>query len=101
MRNHRVLSIFWFTIACGGEELSDRGATNDALGEAILPGSVRGADFNGDGYADSALGIPGATVLTHANAGSVQMLYGGPSGLRELGGLDNVVTAPQAATGAR
>ncbi|MEU2783273.1 FG-GAP-like repeat-containing protein [Streptomyces sp. NPDC007110] len=38
-------------------------------------------DFNGDGYADLAVGAPGTTVNTQARAGSVSVLYGSASGL--------------------
>ncbi|MEU1012141.1 FG-GAP-like repeat-containing protein [Streptomyces sp. NPDC005890] len=38
-------------------------------------------DFNGDGYADLAVGAPNATVGGQARAGYVAVLYGGPHGL--------------------
>ncbi|MFF5534897.1 FG-GAP-like repeat-containing protein [Streptomyces cinerochromogenes] len=38
-------------------------------------------DFNGDGYADLAIGAPNATVGGQARAGYVTVLYGGPHGL--------------------
>ncbi|QTE00360.1 FG-GAP-like repeat-containing protein [Streptomyces cyanogenus] len=38
-------------------------------------------DFNGDGYADLAIGAPNATVGGQARAGYVAVLYGGPHGL--------------------
>lgn len=52
-------------------------------------GAVRKqADFNGDGYADLAIGSPGETydvawiaTLTCYNAGSVNVVYGAPGGL--------------------
>ncbi|MFJ7335452.1 hypothetical protein ACIQU3_11740 [Streptomyces sp. NPDC101110] len=37
-------------------------------------------DFNGDGYADLAIGAPGATVAGQARAGAVSVVYGSTSG---------------------
>ncbi|MFJ9725197.1 FG-GAP and VCBS repeat-containing protein [Streptomyces sp. NPDC101209] len=48
--------------------------------EAATPTPVRN-DFNGDGYADLAIGAVKATVAGHAGAGYVAVLYGGPHGL--------------------
>ncbi|MFI2211942.1 FG-GAP-like repeat-containing protein [Streptomyces sp. NPDC020141] len=39
-------------------------------------------DFNGDGYEDLAVGVPGAEVGGGANAGLVSVVYGSASGLR-------------------
>ncbi|MFJ7151937.1 FG-GAP-like repeat-containing protein [Streptomyces sp. NPDC100445] len=38
-------------------------------------------DFNGDGYADLAVGAPNATVSGRTAAGYVSVMYGGPHGL--------------------
>ncbi|GGY11898.1 FG-GAP-like repeat-containing protein [Streptomyces djakartensis] len=38
-------------------------------------------DFNGDGYADLAIGAPGTTVNGQRSAGAVSVLYGSSSGL--------------------
>jgi hypothetical protein len=56
---------------------------------ALLPGATAGAtpkaalpsDFNGDGYADLAIGVPDEDVGTRQNAGSVNVLYGSSTGL--------------------
>ncbi|MFE9565859.1 integrin alpha pat-2 [Streptomyces sp. NPDC006487] len=40
------------------------------------------ADFNGDGYADLAIGAPRATVNGLKGAGLVSVVYGSPTGLR-------------------
>ncbi|MDC2955379.1 FG-GAP-like repeat-containing protein [Streptomyces gilvifuscus] len=48
--------------------------------EAATPAPVEN-DFNGDGYADLAIGAPKATVSGHAGAGYVAVVYGGPHGL--------------------
>jgi len=42
-------------------------------------------DFNGDGYPDEAIGVPGRTVDGKIAAGSVRILYGGPHGLTTKG----------------
>lgn len=39
------------------------------------------SDFNGDGYADLAIGVPGDKVSGHWGAGAVNVLYGSASGL--------------------
>ncbi|WP_030682637.1 FG-GAP and VCBS repeat-containing protein [Streptomyces sp. NRRL B-1347] len=43
------------------------------------------ADFNGDGYADLAVGVPGATVGGKAKAGYVNVVWGGKNGLGKHG----------------
>ena len=50
-------------------------------------GSLSVGDFNGDNYADLAIGVPGEDVGTIQDAGSVNVLYGSGDGLQ--------VTAPQ------
>jgi len=52
----------------------------DFFGDALAPG-----DFNGDGFADLAVGAPGESVGTLAFAGAVNVLYGSPSGLTATG----------------
>ena len=42
-------------------------------------------DFNGDGYADLATGVPGESIGRVANAGAVQVIYGSPKGLTSAG----------------
>lgn len=43
--------------------------------------SVAAGDFNSDGYADVAIGVPDEDIGTVADAGAVNVLYGSPSGL--------------------
>ncbi|HBB34412.1 MAG TPA: hypothetical protein DDZ80_24050 [Cyanobacteria bacterium UBA8803] len=54
--------------------------TDDLLGTALMA-----ADFNGDGYSDLAIGVPGQLVGTQAEAGQVQILYGSTQGLTATG----------------
>ena len=46
-------------------------ATDDHFGAAVATG-----DFNGDGFADLAIGIPGENVGNEIDAGAVEILYG-------------------------
>ena len=43
------------------------------------------SDFNGDGFADVATGLPGRTVAGVQDAGAVRVFYGGPSGIAASG----------------
>ncbi|TAH34961.1 MAG: hypothetical protein EYC70_14285 [Planctomycetota bacterium] len=47
---------------------------------AILAAGGRAQDFNGDGYADLAVGVPNEDGAA-PNCGAVHVLYGGPGGL--------------------
>jgi FG-GAP repeat len=51
-----------------------------AVIHAALP-----SDFNGDGYADLAIGVPFESVGDHQHAGAVNVLYGSTTGLRAAG----------------
>ena len=53
---------------------------NDQFGTQLVA-----ADFDGDGYADLAIGVPGESLGDVVGAGIVQILFGGPSGLAESG----------------
>ncbi|MGC9358454.1 MAG: FG-GAP repeat protein, partial [Anaerolineae bacterium] len=51
-----------------------------------IPGTLLGytppdADFNGDGFADVAIGVPGEGVSGYSDAGAVNVIYGTESGL--------------------
>ncbi len=54
--------------------------TGDHFGQALATG-----DFNGDGFADLAIGVPYEDVDGISNAGAVNVLYGSISGLRSDG----------------
>lgn len=45
------------------------------------------SDFNGDGYADLAVGMPDATVNGKAKAGYVNLVWGGAKGLGGYGSI--------------
>jgi hypothetical protein len=55
--------------------LSLAGAIPEAVADAPK------TDFNGDGYADLAIGVPGEDINGKADAGSVNIIYGSGSGL--------------------
>jgi len=59
--------------------LGDCGS-GDRFGSAAAVG-----DFNDDGFADLAVGVPGETVNGDAGAGSVHVYYGSRAGLRLIG----------------
>lgn len=52
----------------------------DAFGASVASG-----DFDNDGFDDLAIGVPGDIVAGHAEAGSVNVLYGSASGLAATG----------------
>lgn len=52
-----------------------------ALDAAWAAGPAQPYDFNGDGYADRAIGVPGDRVGRHDGAGAVNVLYGSKNGL--------------------
>src|SRR5438105_1498556 len=43
------------------------------------------ADFNGDGFGDLAVGVPGKDVKGHPDAGAVNVIYGSANGLTATG----------------
>lgn len=55
-------------------------AANDHFASAVASG-----DFNGDGYADLALGIPDKSISGLASAGAVNVYYGSSGGLSSSG----------------
>jgi hypothetical protein len=57
--------------------VEDQTETLDEFGTALSR-----ADFDGDGYLDLAIGVPGEMLTEDGgNAGAVTLLYGGPAGL--------------------
>ncbi len=57
-------------------DLGDSANSGDAFGEVLATG-----DFDGDGYDDLAIGIPGEDIDGESNVGAVQILYGSSSRL--------------------
>ena len=53
---------------------------NDRFGAALAAG-----DFDGDGFTDVAIGVPGESIGTIADAGAVNVIYGSASGLTSVG----------------
>ncbi|MER5946051.1 integrin-like protein [Streptomyces sp. NPDC001904] len=54
---------------------------------AAAPTARATVDFNGDGYADAAVGVLDGTVNGLRSAGYVHVLFGGPNGLGSRGAL--------------
>ncbi len=66
-------------LASVGVPLLDAPSARAAGPAPVAPGSARG-DFNNDGFADLAVGVPLETAVFNMQ-GAVQIIYGGPSGL--------------------
>jgi hypothetical protein len=62
--------------------ISDSAETSDLFGQAITVG-----DFDGDGYDDAVVGIPGEDVGTVLDAGAIEYLRGSSTGLTTSGQL--------------
>ncbi|HEV7625342.1 MAG TPA: FG-GAP repeat protein [Streptomyces sp.] len=53
------------------------------------------SDFNGDGYADSAVGVPDGTIGGQAKAGYVNVVWGGPKGVGAHGSIRVTQATPE------
>ncbi len=64
------------------ESIKGAPETSDVLGSALAAG-----DFNGDEYADLAIGVPGEDIVdnTRENGGAVNVIYGSAAGLTAAG----------------
>jgi hypothetical protein len=60
----------------GAPDVGDAAATGERFGYTMAAG-----DFNGDGYDDLAVGVPGQTVGFDIGAGAVHVFYGSRQGL--------------------
>lgn len=63
------------------DEVQDGSELNDQFGTAVAAG-----DFNGDGFADLAVGSPFDDVGSIRSAGQVNVIYGSPNGLSPTAG---------------
>jgi hypothetical protein len=60
--------------------ISGSGETGDKLGAAVAVG-----DFDGDGYVDLAIGVPGEDLAGFTDAGAIHVIYGTANGLTATG----------------
>ncbi|MEI5102684.1 FG-GAP repeat protein [Streptomyces sp. PmtG] len=63
-------------------------------GAAAAPRATT-SDFNGDGYADLAVGVPDGTVDGKAKAGYVNVVWGGPRGVGAHGSIRVTQATPE------
>ncbi|MFD0412306.1 FG-GAP repeat protein [Streptomyces sp. NPDC127108] len=73
-----------------------------ATAGVVLPAGAAAAaprtatsDFNGDGYADLAVGVPDGTVGGKAKAGYVNVVWGGPKGVGAHGSIRVTQATPE------
>lgn len=78
---------FW-SQSSGG--INDEPEADDGFGNAIAYG-----DFNGDGYDDLGIGIPGEDVGTARDSGAVAVIYGSSAGLKASAASDGSGRADQ------
>ena len=85
---HVVYGIHGQGLAAPGNQLWHQGSPGiDGAVEShdIFGLSVCAGDFNGDGFDDLAVGVPGEAIADVNDAGAVNILYGGPAGLSAVG----------------
>src|SRR5207249_3936432 len=68
-----IANQIWFQDKGSIEDISESG---DNFGSSLAVG-----DFNGDGYADLAIGVPNEDIGTKVDAGLVNVIYGSALGL--------------------
>jgi hypothetical protein len=56
-----------------------------ARASAAVGGCAGGEDYNGDGFADLAIGVSAEDIGALEEAGAVQVIYGGPGGVSSAG----------------
>ena len=64
-------------------------------GATAAPPHAATSDFNGDGYADVAVGVPDGTVGGQAKAGYVNVVWGGPKGVGAHGSIRVTQATPE------
>jgi FG-GAP repeat len=84
MAMRRVSVAFLLLVATASWPAGAAFAHSSMAARAAAVASLR-ADFNGDGIADLAVGVPAESVGTIALAGAVNVLYGSPGGLTGVG----------------
>jgi hypothetical protein len=95
LEDHNAVNAGWVTVIPGHADGAVAGVriftqdtrgvpeaqeAGDRFGQALATG-----DFNADGFADLAIGVPGESVGAIAGAGAVNVLYGGLNGLVTAG----------------
>ncbi len=99
---YRAGSIF---VVSGADAFADSGAhfnqgtggmAGAAEAEDSFGYSLAAGDFNGDGFADVAIGVPGEDLGAVADAGCVQIMYGSAVGLGSSG--NHILTQDQLGT---
>ncbi|WJV44151.1 FG-GAP repeat protein [Streptomyces flavofungini] len=71
------------------------GAVLPTGGAATAAPRTATSDFNGDGYADLAVGVPDGTVGGEAEAGYVNVVWGGPKGVGAHGSIRVTQATPE------
>jgi hypothetical protein len=71
--------------SAGGFTQNSAGVNGAAEARDQFGAALAIADFDGDGHDDLAIGVPGESIAGQANAGAVNILYGGSRGLRTAG----------------
>ncbi|MEU6994073.1 FG-GAP-like repeat-containing protein [Streptomyces sp. NPDC046465] len=87
--NRRIL-----TYAIAAAAAATTGLVMPAGASAAAPRPAT-SDFNGDGYADVAVGVPDGTVGGLAKAGYVNVVWGGPRGLGAHGSVRVTQATPE------
>ncbi|GAA0433470.1 hypothetical protein Acor_07590 [Acrocarpospora corrugata] len=75
INRHLIRAVVAVTVALGGSAALAPPALADAASVELH------ADFDSDGYADAAIGVPGENIGAIQDAGLVHILYGGTDGL--------------------
>ncbi|MEU9967916.1 FG-GAP repeat protein [Streptomyces malaysiensis] len=88
-RSSRILT---YAIAAGAVATAGFVFPSGAI--AAAPRTVT-SDFNGDGYADLAVGVPDGTVGGQARAGYVNIVWGGPKGVGAHGSIRVTQATPE------
>ena len=75
------------------------GVTGDPHFEDFFGYSLTAGDFNGETWADLAVGVPGESIDSNADAGMVQVFVGSSTGLRATGSISWHQSVPGLAGG--